>query len=87
MRYNAVALSFDERTGLPPKIEINSEHLSVDQILAIAHQYGVPVVNRATLASSLSDLPIDTAIPQELYEIVAALIVEIQGYNSKDCEV
>lgn len=82
-RYNAVALSFDEQSGLPPKIELNSDHLSSEQIIAIAHQYGIPVVNRASLASALLGLPLDTSIPPDLYEIVAALIIEIQSYDTQ----
>lgn len=82
-RYNAVALSFDELSGLPPKVELNSEHLSAEQMVAIAHQYGIPIVNRASLALALSGLDIDTTIPPELYEIVAALIVEIQNFHAQ----
>ena len=78
----AVALSFDESERSPPKVELHSEYLAADQIVSLAHQYGIPVVRRGSLSSILSELPLDTVIPPELYEVVATLIVEIQSFRS-----
>jgi len=81
-RRAAVALSFDQSEKSPPKVELHSEYLAADQIISLAHQYGIPVVKRGSLSSILSEFPLDTVIPPELYEAVATLIIEIQSYRS-----
>jgi flagellar biosynthesis protein len=54
-----------------------------EEILKRASENGIPVVENAELADSLSKLPAGQNIPTELYEAAAEVIAFIYSLNNK----
>jgi type III secretion system FlhB-like substrate exporter len=78
----AIALRYDddvaERHGAPLVVS-SGEGALADRIERAARAYGVPVVRDVPLARALSDLAEGDAIPESLYEPVAAILWALAG--------
>ena len=78
----AVALRYDadaaERLGAPLIVSSGAGDLA-DRIVRAARDYGVPVVHDVPLAQALSGLAEGDAIPESLYEPVAAILWALGG--------
>ena len=70
----AVALSY-EKGDTAPKIVATGRGYVADKILETAEEHNVPIHEDKNLAESLSTLEIGDSIPQELYEVVAEILV------------
>lgn len=70
----AVALSYKEDMAAPTIVASGSGKVA-ENILAEAQKNQVPVYEDKKLATILTELEIGEAIPQELYEIVAKILV------------
>lgn len=70
----AVALSYKEDMVAPMIVASGSGKVA-ENILAEAKKNQVPVYEDKKLATILTELEIGEAIPQELYEIVAKILV------------
>lgn len=69
----AAALRYTEE--LPaPLVVATGRGRAADTITRIARDYGVTIVQDADLAESLIGLDIGSLIPEELYEVVAAVL-------------
>jgi flagellar biosynthesis protein len=68
----AVALQYSRGEGAP-RVSVNGQDLEADVVVRIAHRYGVPVVEDATLAQALKIYEVDELVPPELYKAVAIL--------------
>ncbi len=75
---SAVGLDYNEHDGYAPRVAARGELLSADEIVKIARAAGVPVVEKSALARVLSQLEPDQEIPPDLYEVVAAILAEIE---------
>ena len=73
----AVGLAYDDKDDTP-EVSTSGENASADQIVKIAHRYGIPVVEKVELARNLSLLQIGTRIPSRLYAAVAVVLNELE---------
>jgi flagellar biosynthesis protein FlhB len=73
----AVGLHYDHARRDVPVIGARGECLAADQMVKLAHRYGVPVIERPALARALADRELDTPIPESLFEVVSALLFEL----------
>lgn len=69
----AVALHYDEEEGAPVVVA-SGRGAVADKIIETAQAAGVAIDENPMLASALESVPLDEAIPQELYEAVAQVI-------------
>lgn len=70
----AVALSYKEDSKAP-QVVASGSGLVAEQILKRARENKVPVYEDEKLATILKELELGETIPQELYEIVAKILV------------
>jgi flagellar biosynthesis protein len=75
--FQAFALGFPDGSDAPPALTARGEYGLADEIVRIARRYGIPVVEKDEIAQSLAPLEIDQRIPPELFEVAAALLVEV----------
>jgi flagellar biosynthesis protein len=75
--FQAFALGFPDGEDAPPALTARGEYGLADEIVRIARRFGVPVVEREEIAESLAPLELDQPIPPELFEVAAALLVEV----------
>lgn len=70
----AVALTY-EKGDTAPKVIATGRGYVADRIIETAAEHDVPIHEDKQLAESLSTLEIGDTIPQELYEVVAEILV------------
>ncbi|HAU84152.1 MAG TPA: flagellar biosynthesis protein FlhB [Lachnospiraceae bacterium] len=70
----AVALTY-EKGDSAPKVVATGRGYVADKIIETAVEHDVPIHEDKKLAESLSTLEIGDTIPQELYEVVAEILV------------
>jgi flagellar biosynthesis protein len=75
--FQAFALGFPDGEDAPPALTARGEYGLADEIVRLARRFGVPVVEREEIAESLAPLELDQRIPPELFEVAAALLVEV----------
>lgn len=68
----AVALEYG--TNPVPLIVATGREEMAKAIVAEAHRQGVPVMRDSLLAARLSELPLDTRIPPDVYRAVAVVL-------------
>jgi len=66
-----------------PSVSLKAEQLRADEVVKLARRYGVPVVENAGLARSLSALEVDEQIPGPLFEAVAIVLLELDKKLSR----
>ena len=74
----AVALSYEEHdaaAGLSPRVVASGQGAIAEQIIARAHEFGVPVHESRELVAALMDFDLDQRIPPALYIAVAEVLV------------
>lgn len=76
----AVALSY-EKGDTAPKVIASGRGYVADKIVETAQENNVPVHEDKKLAESLSSLEIGETIPQELYEVVAEILVFVSDMD------
>lgn len=77
----AVALRYDQGQDEAPTVVASGQGLVADKIVELARESAIPVQEDAALAESLAQVEIGTAIPEELYPVVAELLVFINRMN------
>lgn len=70
----AVALQYDKGDDAP-RVVAMGKGIVADRIIEKADETEVPVYEDEKLAKSLSSLDIGDSIPEELYEVVAEILV------------
>lgn len=75
-----VALHYDGHGA--PRVTAKGDGEIARQILATAHQHGIPIYRDETLSRVLSQVELDAAIPMALYVAVAEVIAF--AYRLKD---
>lgn len=73
-RKTAVAISYEPKEEVPKVIASGTGYLA-DKLIQKANEADIPVHKDEKLAETLSKLEIGDAIPPELYEIVAEILV------------
>ena len=76
----AVALAYDPGDSAP-KILATGKGAVADKIIEQAKEANVPFYKDSALAATLSKLEIGDAIPPELYEVVAQILVFVDGMD------
>ncbi|TVR59183.1 MAG: hypothetical protein EA426_08750 [Spirochaetaceae bacterium] len=81
----AVALTYD--ASLPaPFISAKASGMSSKRLLALAGEHGIPIVSAPDSAEVLFSLDVFDLIPEDLYEIIADILVFIQKVGEKEYE-
>jgi flagellar biosynthesis protein len=75
--FQAFALGFPDGEDAPPALTARGEYGLADEMVRMARRFGIPVVERDDVAESLAPLELDQRIPPELFEVAAALLVEV----------
>ncbi|MDR0918162.1 MAG: EscU/YscU/HrcU family type III secretion system export apparatus switch protein [Oscillospiraceae bacterium] len=76
-RNKAVALKYTPETDSAPVVIASGYGKVADKIIDIAEQNGIPVFRDDSTASLLCMLEVGNAIPPELYEVIAAIYVQL----------
>ncbi len=76
----AVALAF-EPGDIAPKILATGKGAMAEKIIETAKENDVPFYKDNKLADTLSKLDIGEAIPPELYEVVAEILLFVDGMD------
>lgn len=79
-RKQAVALSYDPSDD-SPRVVASGKGVVAERIIAKAKESSVPVHQDDKLADTLSRLEIGDAIPPELYEAVAEILVFVDAMD------
>lgn len=82
-RKTATAISYDPKVDTAPTIKATGEGMVADKIIEKAQEYDVPVVEDKALAESLAVLALGDMIPQELYEVVAQILLFVAKIDQK----
>lgn len=74
-RRQAAALRYEAGQARAPQVVARGEGYVAEAIVAAARQHGVPVHESPDLVRLLARLPIDSAIPADLYLAVAEVLI------------
>ena len=78
----AVALRYNAEEDIAPVVIASGYGAVADRIIDIAEQRGIPVFRDDSAASIMCMLEVGTAIPEELYQVVASIYVQIMNIAS-----
>ncbi|HLR43088.1 MAG TPA: EscU/YscU/HrcU family type III secretion system export apparatus switch protein [Pseudogracilibacillus sp.] len=70
-RKKAAALSYDQMKDISPKVSALGQGIVAENIIDIAKENDIPILEDASLVEILSTLNVNDAIPDELFEAVA----------------
>lgn len=79
-RKAAVALTY-EKGDTAPKVVASGRGYVADKIIESAIEHDVPIHEDEKLAESLSSIEIGESIPEELYEVVAEILVFVSDMD------
>lgn len=77
----AIALSYEPGEDSAPKILATGKGALADKIIEKAKEADVPLYRDDKLAATLSRLEIGDAIPPELYQVVAEILVFVDDMD------
>lgn len=77
----AIALSYEPGEDSAPKIIATGKGALADKIIEKAKESDIPLYRDDKLASTLSKLEIGDAIPPELYQVVAEILVFVDDMD------
>lgn len=81
----AVALRYDSKKNLAPEVVASGQGLVAATILKIARENAVPIHEERELVEALSQIPIGSEIPPELYELVARILAFVLHIDKEQC--
>lgn len=79
-RKQAIALEYDP-SDYAPRVIATGQGKVAEKILEIAKESKVPVHKDEKLAKTLAQLEVGDAIPPELYEVVAEILVFVDAMD------
>ncbi len=83
----AAALKYDTETDQAPVILAKGSDRTAEEIVRLASEHGIPVMEDPGLLKLLMELELDTEIPPRLYEAAAAVFRKLyeldRGYDAK----
>ena len=77
---SAIALEY-ETGDIAPKVIASGKGYVAEKILEKATEYDIPVHKDEKLAKSLEQIEIGEYIPQELYQVVAEVLVYVEAMD------
>lgn len=79
--FRAIALRYDQNKDAAPQVVAAGQGLIAEKIVEKASEHGVAIQENAELAEALSQVELGTAIPEELYPVVAEVLVFVNRMN------
>ena len=79
----AAALKYDQATNMAPRVVAKGKGHIAEQIIQVARENDVPLLENLNLANVLEALELESEIPAELYRAVAEVLVFIYRLNGK----
>ena len=79
----AIALRYSEGQDDAPTVVATGQGLIADKIVEKAKEAGVAIQENAELAEALSQVELGTASPEDLYPVVAEVLVWVNRMNRK----
>ncbi len=73
----AVALKYNPQSDMAPIIVASGYGYVAEKIIDIADQSGIPIYRDDTTANMLAMLEIGSNVPPELFELIAAIYVDL----------
>lgn len=70
----AVALGYDKKKDIAPKVIAIGKSLIAEEIIKIAKEHNIPIYENSALVQILSVLEINQHIPPEVYGTVAEIL-------------
>lgn len=81
----AMALKYDTEMSSAPRVLAKGSEIIAAQIIEIAEQYGIPIIENIPLARALFRLVrVDQEIPPELYRAVAETLIFVYQLKGKE---
>ncbi|PAF42787.1 EscU/YscU/HrcU family type III secretion system export apparatus switch protein [Helicobacter sp. 11S02596-1] len=78
----AAALAYDSQTDAAPKVIASGVGEIAKTIIKKAKELNVPIFANPILAESLTRIPIDESIPEELYASVVEIFIWLKDVES-----
>jgi flagellar biosynthesis protein len=79
----AAALKYDQAKNMAPRVVAKGKGHIAAQIIQVARESGVPLLEDPNLANVLEAMELESEIPAELYRAVAEVLVFIYRLNGK----
>ena len=79
----AAALKYDQAKNMAPRVVAKGKGHIAEQIVRVARDNDVPLLEDRNLANVLEAMDLETEIPAELYRAVAEVLVFIYRLNGK----
>ncbi|MDX2445716.1 MAG: EscU/YscU/HrcU family type III secretion system export apparatus switch protein [Desulfobacterales bacterium] len=79
----ATAISYDPEKDQAPHLVAAGRGLIAERILEVARSFDIPVREDRNLVNLLEALEIDTDIPEELYRVMAEVLVYIYKLDNE----
>ena len=79
----AAALKYDQAQSMAPRVVARGKGHIAEQIIQVARENDVPLVEDRNLVNVLEALELESEIPAELYRAVAEVLVFIYKLNGK----
>ncbi len=71
----AISLQYDAKEMLAPKVTAKGTGFVAEQIIKIAKEHNIPLQSDKQLVDLLSQVEIDSQIPEVLYEAIAQVLI------------
>ena len=82
----AAALSYEQGQQGTPKVIANGRGQIAEKIIAIAKENHIPVVKNDWASEVLCNLPVNSEIPEVLYQVIAEIYAYILSIENKSME-
>jgi flagellar biosynthesis protein len=79
----AAALKYDREKDNAPKVVASGKGYIAEKIIQLSVENNIPLVQDENVVRMLCSVPIDSEIPEELYEAVAEIIAFVFEMDSK----
>lgn len=79
----AAAIKYSPESGKAPKIIALGKGQVAEKIMEKAKEHDVPLYNDPNLAEVLNTMRIGDEIPEDLYEVVASVLVFVSSLDKK----
>ena len=73
----AVALQYRKGRMKAPQVTAKGRGILAERLVALAHEYGVPVQEDRLLVEALEAVEVGGEVPAELYQVVAEILVAV----------